>query len=140
MSRQHSPYTDEGSRVKILSIAGLLTILIGLGIIFIGVREFLDPGTGARGFGVPLLDSGDRDLLAIKACRDVVAGILALTFLALRERRFLAYAMAVLTLIPIFDGVIVLRHDAWAFTPTILIHWGTAAVMLIVVKLLGSAR
>lgn len=140
MNRQYSPYPDAESRVKVLSPSGLLTILIALGIILIGVREFLDPSTGARGFGVPLVDAGDRDLLAIKACRDVVAGILALTFLALRDRKFLAYAMAVLALIPIFDGAIVLGHDAWAFTPTILIHWGTAAVMLVIVKLLGSGH
>jgi hypothetical protein len=36
----------------------------------------------------------------------------------------------------VFDGLIVLRHAAWAFTPLILIHWGTAAIMLIIVVLM----
>lgn len=128
------------SPIGIASLSGLLTILVGLGIIFIGVREFLYPGVAARGFGVPLLDPRDGDLLAIKAGRDIASGILALTFLGLRNRRFLAYAMGVLTLIPVLDGLIVLRHAAWTFTPIILIHWGTAVLMLAVVELLRRGK
>jgi Domain of unknown function (DUF4267) len=126
--------------VNMASLSGVLTIFIGLGIMFIGVREFLYPSSGARGFGVHLLGSGDADLLAIKAARDVASGILLLTFLALRERRFLAYAMGVLTLIPFLDGLIVLRHAGWSFTPVILIHWGTAALMLVIVGLLRRGK
>ena len=124
-------------RIRIASLPGLLTILIGAGILFIGVREFLHPAVGARGFGVPLLDSGDGDLLAIKAGRDIASGILVFMFLALRDRRFLTWAMGCMTLIPIFDGLVVLRHAGWAFTPFLLIHWGTAAVMLFLVALLA---
>jgi hypothetical protein len=79
--------------LKIASLSGLLTLLVALGIIFVGVREFFYPSIGARGFGVPLLDPADGDLLAIKASRDVVTGILVLAFLSLRERRFLPYAL-----------------------------------------------
>jgi hypothetical protein len=64
------------SPVSIASVSGLLTVLVALGIIFIGVREFLYPDVGARGFGAPLLDCSDGDLLAIKAGKDVVSGIL----------------------------------------------------------------
>jgi Domain of unknown function (DUF4267) len=124
--------------LNILSFSGVLTGLVGLGIIFIGVREFLHPAVGARGFGVPLLDRGDGDLLAIKAVRDVVSGILALTFLGLRKRRSLACVLLVLALIPLLDGLVVLRHAAWKFTPVLLIHWGTAALMLFIVKLLRA--
>ncbi len=46
-----------------------------------------------------------------------MSGILALTFLALRDRRCLTYAMVVLALIPLLDGIIVLRHAGWTFTP-----------------------
>jgi len=132
--------SNVNSPVNIFSLSGLLTILVALGIIFIGVREFLYPSVGSRGFGVPLLDPSDRDLLAIKACRDVDTGILALVFLGVRERRFLAYTMAILTLIPVLDGLIVLRHNAWTFTPVILIHWGTAALMIVIVMLLRNGK
>ena len=126
--------------VRIASISGGMAVIVALGIIFIGIREFLYPGAAALGFGVPLLDPHDGDLLAIKAARDVASGVLALTFLGLRDQRFLAYAMGVLTLIPVFDGLIVLRHAAWTFTPIILIHWGTAVFMIAIVVLLRFGR
>jgi hypothetical protein len=126
--------------MKIGSFSGLLVTLVGLGIIVIGVRELFYPATRARQFGVPLLDPRDGDLLAIKAARDVVSGFVALTFFGLRNRKFLTYAFGVLTLIPIFDGLIVLRHADWSFAPALSIHWGTAAVMLVTVVLLSTGK
>ncbi len=134
------PSIKMNSPVKIASLSGLLAVLVALAIIFIGVREFFYPDVGARGFGVLLLDRGDSDLLAIKAGRDIACGILVLTFLGLRDRRFLACAIGVLTLIPVLDGLIVLRHADWAFTPFILVHWGTAAFMLAIVELLRRGK
>jgi hypothetical protein len=129
---------DRSSRIG--SLSGVLVILVAFGIIFIGVREFLYPAIGALGFGVPLNDRYDADLLAVKAVRDVVSGILALTFLALGNRRSLAYAFSVLTLIPLLDSLVVLRHAGWSFTPVLLIHWGTAAFMLTIVELLRRGK
>jgi len=130
--------TAPTNELKILSLPGILTIIIGAGIIFIGIREFLQPQIGAQGFGVPLQDPHDAPFLAIKAARDIATGIVALTFLAQRDRRFLASAIVALTLIPVLDGLIVFSHAHWIFTPIILIHWGTAAVMLAIVALLRS--
>ena len=126
--------------IKLVSGSGVLSILVALAIILIGIREFLDPSAGALGFGVPLLDSRDGDLLAIKAARDVASGMVVLALLALRNRNALTFAIGALTLIPIFDGLIVLRHAAWTFTPPILVHWGTATFMLVIVALLRSGR
>ncbi len=138
MNNDHLNKTN--NPVNMASLSGVLTVFIGLGIIFIGVREFAYPSSGAEGFGVPLLSSSDSDLLAIKAARDVASGILLLTFLALHERRFLAHGVGVLTLIPLLDGLIVLRHSGWMFAPVILIHWGTAALMLVIVELLRRGK
>jgi hypothetical protein len=55
--------------------------------------------------------------------------------LAIGDHRAVAYAMLALTMIPILDGVVVLKHADWIFKPAILIHWGTAAVMLMIVAL-----
>ncbi len=126
--------------MNIGSLSGLLVALVSLGIILIGVREFFYPAICARQFGVPLLDPRDGDFLAIKAARDVVSGIVALTFLGLRNRKFLTYAFGVLTLIPVFDGLIVLRHADWNFAPALLIHWGTAVFMVMIVALLGGGK
>jgi hypothetical protein len=128
------------SPMKIGSPSGLLSIPIAVGIIFIGVREFLDPSAGALGYGVPLADPRDGDLLAIKAVRDVVSGIVVFTLLWLGDRRALAYVIGAFTLSPILDGLVVLRHAGWVFTPVILIHWGTAAVMLVTVALLMRGK
>jgi uncharacterized protein DUF4267 len=66
-----------------LSAVRTVIVIVALGIIFIGVHEFFYPGVAAAGFGVPLLDGRDSDLLGIKGARDVTSGILVLTFLAL---------------------------------------------------------
>lgn len=129
---------DRSTRIG--SLSGVLVILVAFGIIFIGVREFLLPAIGALGFGVSLHDPHDADLLAVKAVRDVVAGILALTFLGLRNRKSLVYAFCVLTLIPLLDGLIVFRHAGWSFTPVLVVHWGTAAFMLVIVELLRRGK
>lgn len=126
--------------MKFGSLSGLLVTVVGLGIIFVGVRECFYPATAARQFGVPLLDPRDGDFVAIKAARDVVSGIVALTFLGLRNRKFLTYAFGVLTLIPVFDGLVVLRHADWSFAPALLIHWGTAVFMVMIVALLGGGK
>jgi hypothetical protein len=111
---------------------------VAFGINLIG--EFLDPVTGAKGFGVLLVDPRDGDLLPVKTCRHVVSGLIALTFLSSPNRKFLAYALGILTLIPILDGLIAIRHAGWAFTPVIFIRWGTAAFMLIIVELLRRGK
>ena len=126
--------------VKVASLSGSLTVLVALGIIFIGVREFFYPSIAAVGYGVPLVDPHDADLLAIKANRDVISGVLALAFLALRNRSALACAIGVMTLIPVFDGFIVIRHAGWVFAPIVLVHWGTAAFMAAIVELLRRGR
>jgi hypothetical protein len=115
-------------------------MLVAFGIIFIGIREFFYPSAAALGFGVPLLDTGDGDLLAIKAARDIVSGITIFTFLGLRDRKNVAWLMGVYILIPVLDGLIVFRHAGWIFTPVILVHWGTAAYMLAVVALLRKGK
>jgi hypothetical protein len=89
---------------------------------------------------VSLQDPRDGEFLAIKAGRDVASGILVLAIVALREWRFLAYTMAALTLIPICDGLVVLKHADWTLTPFIFIHWGTAAAMVVIVILLRLRR
>jgi hypothetical protein len=58
-----------GGPMKILSLPGILTALVAVGIIFIGIRELFYPGAAAMGFGVRLSDPGDGDFLAIKAAR-----------------------------------------------------------------------
>lgn len=124
--------------INIQLIAYALALFIALGIIFIGLREWFQPSIAAQGFGVPLTAPADRDFLAIKASRDIASGAVILTLLTIGDRRVIAYAMLALTLIPILDGLVVFRHAGWIFKPAILIHWGTATLMLIIVGLLRN--
>lgn len=77
--------------MRINPVSGLV-MAVALGIIFIGAGEYLRPASGALGFGVLLLDPQDADLLAVRAVRNVVSGIPALTLLSLHNRKFLACA------------------------------------------------
>lgn len=126
--------------VKLISLSGCLSMLVAVGIIFVGIREFLFPGAGAGGYGVPLVDPADGDLLAIKAARDIASGLMVLTFLGMRDRKGLACAIAVYISVAVLDGCIVYRHAGWNFTPVIWVHWGTAAYMLAVVALLRKGK
>jgi hypothetical protein len=125
--------------ISVQTVATGLTIFVALGIIFIGIRECFQPSVAARQFGVPFATPADRDFLAIKASRDIAPGVAVLALLAIGDHRAVAYAMLALTLIPILDGVVVLKHADWIFKPAILIHWGTAAVMLMIVALFQGA-
>ena len=113
--------------ISVQTVATGLTIFVALGIIFIGIRECFQPSVAARQFGVPLATPADRDFLAIKASRDIAPGVAVLALLAIGDHKAVAYAMLALALIPILDGVVVLKHADWIFKPAILIHWGTAA-------------
>jgi hypothetical protein len=118
--------------------ADALALFIALGIIFIGIREWFQPSVAAQGFGVPLAAPADRDFLAIKAGRDIASGAAILALLAIGDHKAVAYTMLMLTLIPVFDGFVVFKRADWIFKPAILIHWGTAASMLVIVGLLRS--
>jgi hypothetical protein len=124
----------------VVSWSGLMAALVAVGITVIGIREVFQPAIAAEQFGVPLTHQSDADFLAIKGARDVASGVVVFALLALHNRESLIYAIAALTLIPIFDGLIVFRHAAWSFVPQILIHWGTAVFMLVIVALLAGGK
>lgn len=90
--------TQINRSIKIGSLSGMPVILVALGITLIGVREVLYPARRARQFGGPLPDPQDGDRPAIKAARDIVSGIPAVT---VPGPTTLTYAFGVLTLINI---------------------------------------
>jgi hypothetical protein len=136
----NEPSTGFDRPIKFSSPSGALIALVAAGILSIGIFGVLDPASGARAFGIAVLDPRDGRLLAIAAGRDIVLGILLCALLALRNRRALAYATGVLALIPIFDGFVVLGSGDWALRPIILVHWASALFMLAIVALLRSGK
>ena len=131
-----TPVTGLDKPLKILSLPGALIAIAAAGIVSIGIFALLHSAAGAVAFGLQLFDPRDARLLAIAGTRDIVLGVLLFAFLGLRNRRVLAYAIAVLALIPVSDGLIVLACGDWTFKPVILTHWMSAIFMLAIVALL----
>ena len=106
-----------------------LTLVVAVGIIFIGVRFLFAPDVAARAFGVPLADPLDVAFLFVKGVRDIVSGLFFLALLWSSNRRMIGSLLLIATLIPISDGAIVLSSVGWR--PELAIHWGTALYMLL---------
>jgi hypothetical protein len=85
-----------------------LSLLTGLGLVFIGLRFLLAPRAGAEGFGV-FLPPADVNYAFhyAKGIRDVFSGLLIVAFAGLGYDRALAWVLLLGTLIPSTDLAIV---------------------------------
>lgn len=119
------------------STATVLAGLIGVGIIAMGACAFWAP-QAAAGFGIPGTPTEDptfRAWLAVKAVRDMAAGIFVFIMLAAGSPQLLGWFMLAAAGIPAGDALIVLRSDgpkAAAYG----VHGATAVVMLAISALL----
>jgi hypothetical protein len=110
-----------------------LGLLIGLGMVFIGLRFLLAPRTGAEGFGVFLPPTDIQYAFHYaKGIRDVFSGLLLVVFAGLGYDRPLAWVMLLGALIPSVDLTIV-RAQSIATLALELLH------LLAIVLLLGGA-
>jgi hypothetical protein len=110
-----------------------LGLLIGLGMVFIGLRFLLAPRAGAEGFGVFLPPTDTQYAFHYaKGIRDVFSGLLLVAFVALGYDRPLAWVMLLGALIPCVDLTIV-RAQPTASLALYLPH------LLAIVLLLGGA-
>ncbi len=117
-------------KIRSSDIASGLTALIGAGIIFVGARFLWNPRAGAEGYGVPARPcEEDSAYLAAKGVRDIATGLIALTLLALGDRRALGWVSLAAAIIPAGDAAIVLKHNG---SPAIAygVHGATAAAVL----------
>lgn len=117
-------------------IATALAALIGLAVLAMGATGMLKPQFFAT-FGIPgtapdpVLDSW----LTVKGGRDVGTGLMLLVVIALGTTSLAGWVMLAATVMPVFDGLIVLRSKgprAAAYG----VHFATAAVMAVVAVLL----
>ncbi|MGI4885444.1 MAG: DUF4267 domain-containing protein [Janthinobacterium lividum] len=85
-----------------------LSLLLGLGMLFIGLRFLLAPRAGAEGFGV-FLPPADVNYAFhyAKGIRDVFSGLLLVAFAGLGYDRALAWVLLLGALIPGVDLTIV---------------------------------
>ncbi|MDF7814039.1 DUF4267 domain-containing protein [Hymenobacter sp. YC55] len=93
------------------SLSRSLSLLIGLGMIFLGLRFLLAPRLGAEGFGVflPATDTHYAFHYA-KGIRDIFSGLLLVVFASLGYDRPLAWVLLLGALVPCVDAAIVLSQ------------------------------
>jgi hypothetical protein len=118
------------------SVSYWVTLFLALGIIFVGVRFIVAPSAGAEGFGIPLADAHDLAYGRIKGIRDVFSGVVLLPLLWMRMRSAAAWVFTTAIIVPVTDGFIVLVNNGAGDVPHLLIHSGTALVMMVTSVLL----
>ncbi len=118
----------------------VLTVLLGLFPISFGLQFLLDGQGAAAGFGIDPWPTGTAaGYFAVKGIRDVVLGLIILALLALGQRRATGVVLAIASLIPIVDMVIVLTHGGSVAT-ALGVHGLTAVVVLVNACLLLRER
>jgi hypothetical protein len=118
-----------------------LSLLLGLGMVFIGTRFLLAPRAGAEGFGV-FLPPADVNYAFhyAKGIRDVFSGLLLAIFAGLGYDRPLAWVTLLGALIPCVDLSIVLAQPT-ASLAFALPHLGAIVLLLgLAVSLFTLAR
>lgn len=118
------------------SVSWWLTLLLALGIIFIGARFIIVPSVGAEGFGIPFSNANDAVYGKIKGIRDIFSGLVLLPLLWMHMRKAAAWVFTTTIVVPATDCFIVLNTNGIHDAAHLLIHGGTAVVMLIVSILL----
>ena len=117
-------------------IGTIIAGTIAAGIIAVGARFLVDPRGAARAYGVPLDSDADRWLTAVKGVRDMASGLVVAGAMALPGRDATRRMVALQTIIPIADGVIVATRFGARRPGFLAMHWGTAALMVVATALL----
>lgn len=123
--------TNEIHPWGIRSVSFWMTLLVALGIIFIGVRFILSPNASAAGFGIPFSSQHDLPFGRIKGIRDIFSGLALLPLLFQRMRRATAWVFTAAIIIPATDCLIVLTANGPGDIGHMLIHGLTAVYMVI---------
>jgi hypothetical protein len=117
-----------------------LTLVIALGIIFVGARFIIDPNAGAIGFGIPLATDHDLPFGRIKGIRDIFSGVVLLPLLILRMRTAAAWVFTSAIIVPATDFLIVLATNGASDLQHLLIHGLTVVYMAVTSFLLFRGR
>jgi hypothetical protein len=99
----------------ILSIA----FLTGLGMIFIGARFIIAPKIAEAGYGIRFPEQGDYTFHYIKGIRDLFSGLLICILVLSKQVNALGITLAVGTIIPLADMLIVLNKPYNGFVQAI---------------------
>ncbi|MDA1358881.1 DUF4267 domain-containing protein [Glycomyces luteolus] len=118
-------------------IATALAALIGLAVVAMGTTGMLKPQF-FMGFGIPGTPADDPVLnhwLTVKGGRDIGTGLMLLVATALATTSVTGWIMLAAAVMPVFDGLIVLRSKG-ARATAFGVHFATAAAMVVIAVLL----
>ncbi|WP_261567504.1 DUF4267 domain-containing protein [Frankia gtarii] len=120
-------------------VAYALSWIVSVTIIFIGIRFLLVPRAAAAAFGVAVPpDIGQADAyFAVKGIRDIASGLVPIALILASTQHAVGWFMLMITVVPIGDALIVLRHQGPKVT-AYAIHGLTAVLLLITAGLLLS--
>jgi hypothetical protein len=123
--------------VTVHGLAIGLALLLALAIIGIGAQYLASPRAATRSFGLPLPEDGPNIAwwLRLKGVRDIVSGLLVLTFMAWSGSRAVGVILFVYSLIPIGDMLMILAAKG-STKRAFGIHGVTAVLMILVAFLL----
>jgi len=108
-----------------------ITLILALGIIFIGIRFILYPQVGAIGYGIRFQDVADTAYGKVKGIRDVFSGLVMLVLLIARMRKATALAFTMSIVVPLGDFLVVLSANGAGDMEHLLIHGITALIMAV---------
>lgn len=117
-------------------VGAALALVVSIGIIYIGICYIIAPKAASAGFG---FRSEITEEVApwqhIKGPRDIVSGLVVLAMLILFGPAAAAVILFVEALVPIGDGLTIVRHHG-RLRAAIGIHFATAAGMVLAACLL----
>jgi hypothetical protein len=115
----------------------VLAWIVSVAVVAMGVNNLLRPQVLA-GFGIPGTQADDpvlRSWLAVKAGRDIGAGLMLVVAVALGTTALAGWVMLAAVVMPVCDALVVLRAKgprAAAYG----VHFATAAAMAVIAVLL----
>ena len=117
-----------------------LSMLVAVGIMFIGIRFILAPFTAGEGYGIMMKHDPTIGYAYAKGIRDIFSGIVILIFLIRRNARITAILFSAAIIIPVTDFFTVLNVNGISDITHLMIHGCTAIYMLIVSLLLFKIK
>ena len=117
-------------------LATTLTVLLAVGIGYVGVSYLFFPEATAPQFGMAVWPEGDAaQFLATKGARDLASGLVPLALLLTGQRRALGWVLTLWTVVPLADAILVLSNGG-STASALGVHGLTAAALLVTGALL----
>ncbi|MFC8731731.1 DUF4267 domain-containing protein [Luteimicrobium sp. NPDC057192] len=121
-------------------LATTLTVLLAVGIGYVGVSYLFFPAATAPQFGMAVWPEGDAaQFLATKGARDLASGLVPLALLLTGQRRALGWVLTLWTVVPLADAVLILSTGGSVAT-ALGVHGLTAAALLVTGVLLLTEK